>query len=284
MNRLPSPYVYVGYHCNNNCIFCSESDHEYLNSIGGLIPIDKVKEDLKKAREIYSSINFMGREPTMRRDLPELIAYAKKLGFENIGISTNGRVLSYESYARNLINTGLTQIGMSFYSHIPSHYDEQSGVPGSYNQAIEAIKNVIRLKPPKLSLLVNIPLNNKNVDDLDGAVELLIGLGVKEINILWVAPLSRKSMTKEITGRMSDLGNLAARVAIKHENRAKFWLNEFLPCSLEREHRGLFFNCLEKNPLKIRIPLCSDCCYSDKCDGVLSTYIDLYGSEEFNLD
>lgn len=284
MERSLSPYVYVGYHCNNNCIFCSESDEQYLARIGGPVPAEQVKSDLKKIKEVYNSVSFMGREPTMRRDLPELIEYAKNLGFENINIASNGRIFSYEDYVKTLIRSGVTQLGMSFYSSIPEHYDEQAGVKGGYDQAVQGIKNVIKNKPGYVSFLVNIPLNNKNVGDLEETIKFLLSFGVKEINILFIEPLSKKSNTKEIVGKMSELGNEAASVAIKYGDKAKFWLNEFLPCALKPEYRDLFFNCLEKNVNKERIPLCEKCKYNDRCDGVLSTYVDLYGDEEFNLD
>jgi len=63
----------------------------------------------------------------------------------------------------------------------------------------------------------------------------------------------------------------------------KILLVEFLPCSLPKEARNYFFPCLEKNPNKVRIPVCRQCSYRNKCDGVLEDYINLYGTEEFRL-
>ncbi len=284
MERFLSPYAYVGYHCNNNCIFCSESDEEYLRAIGGPITTEKAKDDLRKIRGVYDFVSFMGREPTLRKDLPELISYASGLGFKNINIATNGRIFAYDDYAKKMIESGVTQIGMSFYSHIPGHYDEQAGIKDGYEQALAGMKNIIKYGRGKISFLVNIPLNKKNAPDLEETINLLLSLGVKEINILFIAPLSKKSMSTDIVGKMSDLGDLAARMAIKYGGEAKFWLNEFLPCSLKKEYRDLFFNCFEKNPHKKRIPLCDRCEYKDRCDGILSTYMELYGEDEFNLN
>lgn len=245
---------------------------------------EDVKKDILRVRENYDFVTFMGREPTMRSDLLELITYAKGLEFSGISMATNGRALAYEAYAKSLINSGLTQLVMSFYGSTSEIYDSQAQVRGAYDQAIKAIKNVISLKSDKLSFLINIPVNRRNYMDLENTVKLLLELGVREMNILWVAPLSKKSNSKEIIGRMSELGNLAAAIAVKYKEKARFWLNEFLPCSLNREYRELFFNCLEKNSLKRRISLCETCSYAEQCDGVLSSYIDMYGAEEFKLD
>ena len=116
-------------------------------------------------------------------------------------------------------------------------------------------------------------------------VDLVVNFGVREINILFIAPLSRRSRTKNIVMPMSRLGRHVFKTIkpyLKNPN-LKFLLVEFLPCSLPKKSRKYFFPCLEKNPNKVRIPICQDCLYKKKCDGVLQDYIDLYGTEEFKL-
>jgi hypothetical protein len=63
----------------------------------------------------------------------------------------------------------------------------------------------------------------------------------------------------------------------------KILLVEFPPCSLPKKARDYFSPCLEKNPNKVRIPLCKNCPYQDKCDSILQDYINLYGLKEFKL-
>ncbi|MDD4931120.1 MAG: radical SAM protein [Candidatus Colwellbacteria bacterium] len=276
-----SPYVYVGFHCNNNCIFCSEAD-EYLD--GRLEKdFDDIKHEIDLVRTGYDFVNLMGREPTLRKDILSVVSYAKSVGFRQVGLTTNARMLSYAPFAEAIIGSGLNQIGISLLGATAKTHDLLSAAEGSYAQTIEGIKNVMRFKGPDLSVLVNIPLNRKNVSELEDEIDLLISLGVKEINVLWVAPLSRRSRDKELIGRMSELGNHAARIIKNHLGEAKFLMVEFLPCSLKKEYRDMFFPCLEKNPSKIRITLCGGCPYVDKCDGVLSSYIDMYGDEEFEI-
>jgi MoaA/NifB/PqqE/SkfB family radical SAM enzyme len=279
--KFVSPYVYVGFYCNNNCVFCSEAD-EYLND-KRLKDIEEIKREISAVRESYDFVNLMGREPTMRRDIIEIIAYAKSLGFRQIGITTNGRMLSYVPFAEAIAKAGINQIGISVLGATAETHDLLSASKGSFDQVISGIKNIERLKSPDLSVLVNIPLNNKNVTELEDEVKTLISLGVKEINVLWVAPLSRRSRDKELVGRMGELGNHAAEVIKKYSGPVKFLMVEFLPCSLKKEYRDMFFPCLEKNPSKIRIAACGKCPYVDKCDGVLSEYISMYGDSEFSI-
>ncbi len=278
-----SPYVYIGYQCNNNCIFCSETD-EYLEHLKTK-SLGEIKKEILKVRTKYDFVSFMGREPTLRNDIFDILRFATNLNFRQVGIATNGRMLSYPKFAKDVLNTGIKQVGISLSGATAKIHDKQTQVPGSFKQTTGGIRNIARLKKPEVSLLINLPLNRLNYFELKEMIDLVVGLGVREINILFIAPLSRRSRTKKIVIKMSKLGKYVfdtIKPCLNNSN-LKFLLVEFLPCSLSKESRKYFFPCLEKNPCKIRIPLCKNCSYKDKCDGVLKDYIDLYGTEEFKL-
>ena len=59
MKKFISPYVYIGCHCNNNCIFCSEANNnaESFN----FRPLEDIKNDILKIKGSYDFINFMGK-------------------------------------------------------------------------------------------------------------------------------------------------------------------------------------------------------------------------------
>ncbi len=278
-----SPYLYVGYHCNNNCIFCSEAD-EYLEQLKQK-SFEDIKKEILKAKTKYNFITFMGREPTLREDIIDILHFAVSLNFNRVGITSNGRMFSYPRFTKNILNAGVKQIGISLSGATAKIHDSQSQVSGSFNQTIEGICNIVRFKKPDVSLLVNIVLNKLNYSELKAMIDLLISLGVREMNILFVAPLSKRSRTKKIVMKMSKLGKYVFKTIKPYlgEQNLKFLLVEFLPCSLPKEAQNYFFPCLEKNSNKTRIPLCQKCLYKDRCDGVLQDYIKLYGYREFKF-
>lgn len=278
-----SPYIYIGYNCNNNCIFCSEAD-EYMESLTSKTT-EQIKREINLARKSYDFVNFMGREPTLRNDFFELIQYANELNFKQVGFTTNGRLLSYKSFTEKLFSIGINQIVIPLNGATPEMHDSQTQVKGSFLQTIQGIKNVMELKEKNVSVICNLLLNKMNYRELEQMIDLVSGLEIKEINILNTAPLSRRSRSKKIIMKMSDLSQYVVGVLknYKDNSQLKFLLVEFLPCSLPKAARKYFFPCLEKNPDKIRIPLCQDCPYADKCDGVLRAYIDLYGTKGFKL-
>ncbi|RLC38583.1 MAG: hypothetical protein DRH33_04280 [Candidatus Nealsonbacteria bacterium] len=278
-----SPYLYIGYQCNNNCVFCSEAD-EYMEELKPK-SFQEIKEEILQVRKKYDFVTFMGREPTLREDIFDILKFSKEIGFRRVGLTTNGRLLSYQKFAKDILKTGIGQIGISLCGATARTHDAQTQVPGSFQQTIQGIINIAKFKKPDVSLLINLPLNRLNYFELKETIDLLNNIGVREINILFIAPLSRRSRTKKIVMKMSELGRYAFRTIKPYlkNSKIKFLLVEFLPCSLAKEARKYFFPCLEKNPNKVRIPLCKTCPYEEKCDGVLQTYINLYGIKEFKL-
>lgn len=283
MSEDISPYIYIGYQCNNNCIFCSETD-EYLENLK-FKSFGEIKKEIIKAGTKYDFISFMGREPTLREDIFDILRFATSLNFRQVGITSNGRMFSYLNFAKSILDTGINQVGISLSGATSKTHDKQTQVSGSFKQTIKGIHSIASLKKPEVSLLVNLALNKMNYFELKDMIELMVGLGVREINILFIAPLSRRSRTKKIVMKMSELGKYVLKTIkpyLKNPN-LKFLLVEFLPCSLTKDSRKYFFPCLEKNPNKVRIPLCKNCHFKGQCDGVLKDYVNLYGAEEFKL-
>jgi len=278
-----SPYIYIGHGCNNSCLFCSESD-EYLENLE-LKDFNQIKKEITKVRKNYDFISFMGREPTLRDDLFDILKFAVGLNFKQVSLTTNGRRFSYEGFAKEVLKTGVKQIGVSLLGSTSKTHDKLTQVSDSFNQTIKGISNIVKFKKPEVSLLINLPLNKLNYFELKEMLDLLSDLKVNEINVLFVAPLSKRSRDKKIIMKMSDLGKYVFKTINPYLNNSeiKFLMVEFLPCSLPKEAQKYFFPCLEKNPEKIRIPLCKKCSFMDQCDGVLKSYLNLYGDKEFKI-
>ena len=97
--------------CNLNCSFC------FAN--GGIdedIPITKIKKDLEEIiKPGQTFLQLSGGEPTMRNDLPEIIAYAKELGCTYIQLNSNGiRIGEDEAFIKECARAGLSFLFMQF--------------------------------------------------------------------------------------------------------------------------------------------------------------------------
>jgi len=81
---------------------------------------------------------FSGGEPLVRKDLPELAAYAVEKGMRAV-ISTNGTLIT-PAMARTLKEIGLSYVGISL-DGMQEINDRFRGVSGAFQSALEGIKN-----------------------------------------------------------------------------------------------------------------------------------------------
>ena len=86
---------YLTYRCNASCAFCDiwEKPSPYAN-------LETVKQNLVSLRDLkVKVVDFTGGEPLLHRDLAEMLAFAKSLGFITT-VTTN--CLLYPKHAESL--------------------------------------------------------------------------------------------------------------------------------------------------------------------------------------
>ena len=107
--------------CNFRCTYCMPEEGIELSDQNKILTLDNIS----RIAEIFvgqlgtTKIRLTGGEPTVRRDLPEIIKCIKSHPeVESIGITTNGALLGkkLESYA----DAGLDVINVSLDSLVPA--------------------------------------------------------------------------------------------------------------------------------------------------------------------
>ena len=104
----------LGFSCNNRCRFCVQGDKRAR--LPELTTAEAVAR-LAEARAHAEDLVFTGGEVTIRRDLPELVAEARRLGFRRIQIQTNGRALAYGATLARLVAAGATEFSPALHGH-----------------------------------------------------------------------------------------------------------------------------------------------------------------------
>jgi radical SAM protein with 4Fe4S-binding SPASM domain len=112
-------------------------------------------------------ILFSGGEPLVRKDLPELAAYAVEKGMRAV-ISTNGTLISPEK-ARILKDIGLSYVGISI-DGMEQINDRFRGVKGAYQAALDGIRNC---KAAGIKVGLRFTINKINVDEIPDIFDLL---------------------------------------------------------------------------------------------------------------
>jgi len=112
-------------------------------------------------------ILFSGGEPMVRKDLPELAAYAVEKGMRAV-ISTNGTLITPEK-ARILKQIGLSYVGISL-DGMQAVNDRFRGVRGAFAAAMQGIENC---KAAGIKVGLRFTINKFNLDEIPKMFQLL---------------------------------------------------------------------------------------------------------------
>jgi 12,18-didecarboxysiroheme deacetylase len=123
--------------CNLKCVHC------YAHAKAGLQDNELSTEEGKRLIDDLSAMGapvllFSGGEPLMRKDLPELAAYAIEKEMRAV-ISTNGTLIDKEK-ARIFKDIGLSYVGISVDGNKAIN-DKFRGVDGAFDMAMQGIEN-----------------------------------------------------------------------------------------------------------------------------------------------
>ncbi|NYZ78577.1 radical SAM protein [Candidatus Micrarchaeota archaeon] len=293
--------LFMGYTCNNHCWFCSEEMNKAIPDKTTAM----VKEELLTAKKTgVQRITLTGGEPTIRADIFELISYASSLNFEEIFIITNGRMLFYKEFARKLAEAGLTHILFSLHAPRAEIHDSLTQVPGSFEQIVQGIKNMVEVGGVMVDN--NTTITKKNYKYLPELAELLVKLGVQYYEFIFINPITvllySPDRFEELVPTLRQIEKYlhgALDVGIK---KGVWCTAEAIPlCYMQGYEKHVTelgmsplrmivgpnnrytpdLNTARKEKAKTKAEKCKRCKYYLVCEGAFSQYTEHYGMAEF---
>lgn len=177
--RPSAPYrmdLAITYRCNDNCAHCYNArprDYPELSTQQWFAIIDRLWEIG------IPHIVFTGGEPTLRDDLPDLIAHAEQNG-QITGINTNARRLSDTRFVEKLVQAGLDHVQITVESHDPEIHDAMVRANGAWRQTITGLRNVLNTR---LFVMTNTTMLRQNSPYLGETLDFLANLGVPTIGL-----------------------------------------------------------------------------------------------------
>lgn len=305
-NQDKTLILVTGFACNNNCVMCSLESFKQRKT--NRTTKELILEIEKGKKEGFKRIEFTGGEPGIRKDIFQLIKYAKGLGFKEIGMSTNGRIFYYPGFCQKFVEADLNRVNISLYGHTSKLHNAITRTPQAFEQTVQGIKNLQKYSFVALELsIVVLKINFPYLKQIGSFV--LRTLGIQRWAVIDLIPdgnalplyNSLSVRLIDLSRELSDLIQILPRSA--HINFFDFPLCLFpasvrnLECASfvvarERdqiaEQRGYYPTRIKKNgdrytdKHKVRVPICNNCIFSFRCGGVWRKYIDLYGEDEIN--
>ncbi|MDY0191097.1 MAG: pyrroloquinoline quinone biosynthesis protein PqqE [Desulfuromonas sp.] len=164
------------YKCPLKCAFCSNPTD--LDDLDNELSTDEWKQVIRDAKNMGSmQIGFSGGEPTLRKDLEELVEEANNLGYYT-NLITSGIGLTIKRLER-LKKAGLRHIQLGMQSSEPMTTHWLSGVD-CFDKKIKIAKEIKRLGFP---MVLNVPISKINIHLVPQIIELAAEIGVEYLEL-----------------------------------------------------------------------------------------------------
>ncbi|MDW6026444.1 pyrroloquinoline quinone biosynthesis protein PqqE [Mesorhizobium sp. BAC0120] len=163
--------------CPLQCPYCSNPVE--LMKANRELPTETWLELFNQAADLgVLQVHLSGGEPTLRRDLEQLIA-----GLSARGVYTNlitAGVLIAEGRMEAFAEAGLDHLQLSFQGARPETTERIGNHRGSHAKKLETAR---RARAAGLPLTINAPIHRHNIEEVPEFIELALSLGAERLEI-----------------------------------------------------------------------------------------------------
>ena len=232
--------------CNLKCVHCYA--HAKNTSFDNEMTTEQGKQLIDDLADFGSPVMlFSGGEPLVRKDLPQLAAYAVEKGMRAV-ISTNGTLITPET-ARNLKKIGLSYIGISL-DGMEKVNDRFRGVSGAFQSALEGIKNS---QAAGIKVGLRFTINKFNVNEIPKIFQLLEEMDIPRVCFYHLVYAGRGS--ELVNEDLSHDGSRAALDLIIDETKRLFNKGkpkEVLTVDNHADGPYIYLRLLKENPTRAK--------------------------------
>ena len=225
-------WVRLTRYCNQRCLFCLDR----FAQTGGVLPLDFLRRDLARGRKRgLRRVVLSGGEPTIHPDFLDIVRMARELGYRHIQTITNGRRFFYPGFLREAAAAGLDEVTFSLHGHTPALHDRLTQVPGSFVQAVSALRSALAMRG--LIVSVDVVINRLNLPVLREHLDFCIGLGVREFDLLALVPFgdaykNQAELYCDLAAS-ENLAHLHRALELSRRGDLHIWTNRLRPEHLE---------------------------------------------------
>ncbi|UJR84363.1 radical SAM protein [Sandaracinus amylolyticus] len=298
---LPKVEIHVTDVCNNRCAFCTTG---WVNAEQGPrlahVPRERIRTQLEDAyAKGARRALFQGGEPTVRRDLGELLGDAHAIGYQATTIFTNARMAASRAGARWLADMKATWFQVSIQGGTAEAHDASVVARGAFDQTVRGTRRLLELGQ---RVKVNVVLTVHAAESLRELAHLLAELRPEEVGLDTVKPSGAfESATRaEYASLVPRFDALvpALRDAVRTMHDAGVlvrltsfpacvapdlgpWISEEAGTTQVAQTSGLVVLKRDwKWSQQVKTDACKSCAYDAFCGGLQGPYAEAYGTSE----
>lgn len=177
--------INLTYACINNCIFCATWDRYKLSQKFSYV----IAQLLLYYKKWVQLLDLDGWEPTLYKELFQVIKIAKKIGYKTINVTSSWRKYKDIVYLENLLMTWVDSLLVSIHWTNSKIHDKITDKTWSFVETSLWLDNILKLrKLYKFSFWINITLCKINEDNLAEYLEFINKWEPDIVNIQFLTP------------------------------------------------------------------------------------------------
>lgn len=227
--------------CNLKCAYCKVANKGFgpeLDTTEAKALISNIKNEFPNTLLILS-----GGEPTLRKDLFEILAFAFLAGLKT-SLATNGTLLD-ERKILKLKETGLKRISVSLDSAEEKTHDISRGLHGSFRKAVTACGI---LKKHNIPFQINFTVTKSKIGEIDSIADLAFLLGAEAVHyFMLIVTGQAKEIAKKEMLKSNDLDKAMLRIKKLSQKSPIELKPTCIPQYIRLEDKNVSCGCLAAN-------------------------------------
>lgn len=284
--------------CNSKCTFCIV-DAPYMRQ--DTVMRRRVSRFLREhAGQDFEAVSLHGGEATIRKDFLDILDEIRELGYPTVFLMTNGRKFARMNYARTVVGKGVSEFIISMHGATAATQDGISLAPGSFDQAVQGIRNVKELGAV---VRTNSVVCKDNYTELPDIIDLCLDLGADQVSIsaLHTSGTALRNF-EQVTPRYEEIRPYVIEACDRAARRGtRPYLEGFPHCTVPPEYQEYLVD-WEQHKYKVlyrsfvmddygghmndfarvKDDRCGGCVFDKVCGGVYKEYAQFIGWDEFH--
>lgn len=298
--KIEKLVLFTGFSCNEHCSFCIDLNKRDIPDKS----TTQIVEELVRAKaKGVDYLELIGGEATIRGDFFPILSTAKKLGFKDIVIVTNGRMFSIPEFTKKVVDIGISDLVFSVHGHNAKLHDEMVATPGAFAEMVEGMR-LLREHGFK-RMFGNCTVTQKNMKHLPDIGRFFLEKGIHHVEFIFIDPTygGGYSNFDQLVPRISEAAPYMrqtlelGRAGGTHDWTVRYvplcYFPEYLDQVSEVREVELFHTrhwapdfqnqdvgASRPNVSRAKTARCEGCALYSKCEGIWKEYVKRYGDEE----